>query len=110
MKRARVPLWLLLALWAIGCAESEPSRVASASPPSGVILSNRDPGSCCRALGNVEVQSDREDEAATDTLRDTAVARGANFIVLDGFGVYDERVLARARLFRCPELAQQAGL
>ena len=99
------PLWFLLVSWAIGCAGSEADRASGARLASAVILSNRDPGSCCRAMGSVEVQSGRDDEPTTDTLRDTARARGANFIVLDGFGVYDERVLSRARLFRCPELA-----
>jgi hypothetical protein len=101
MKRAH---YFMLAVLALGCAEEESARV-STPPPHAVILSNREPGSCCRALGAVEAQSDHDDAATSDTLRDYAAARGANYVVLDGFVVFDERVVARARIFDCPEEA-----
>ena len=96
--------WLLLGLLGFGCAEEESERTTTPAAHT-VVLSNREPGSCCRALGNVEAQSDHDDAATSDTLRDYAAARGANYVVLDGFVVFDQRVVARARIFDCPELA-----
>ena len=64
MKRAAA-LWFVLVCGRVGCAESEPNRAPAARPSGGVFLSNRDPGSCCRALGVVEVESDRGDEPTT---------------------------------------------
>jgi hypothetical protein len=104
MKRAP---WILLGLLVLGCAEEEDARVPTL-PARAVVMSNRDPGSCCRALGNVEAQSAHEDAATSDTLRAYAVARGANYVVLDGFVVFDERVVARARIFDCPDLVTPA--
>jgi hypothetical protein len=104
MKRAPC---LLLAILALGCAEEEGARV-STPPPRAVVMSNREPGSCCRALGNVEAQSDHDDATTSETLRAYAAARGANYVVLEGFVVFDERVIARARIFDCPELAALA--
>jgi hypothetical protein len=97
--------WLPFAAMAIGCAEEElvrvPTRVESA-----VVLTNREPCDSCVALDSVEVQSGRDDQSTSDALRDAALARGANYVVLDAFAVLDdddERVLARARFFVCPE-------
>ncbi len=96
--------WLLLGLVALGCAEEEGARIPT-PPPHAVVLSNREPGSCCHALGNVEAQSDHDEAATSETLRAYAAERGANYVMLDGFVVFDERVIARARIFDCPELA-----
>lgn len=103
MKRA-LPWWLPLGLLVAGCAEEELARVPT-HVGSGVVVTDREPGSCCRALAAVEVQSDRDDAPTGDTLRDYALARGANYVVLDDFGVFDDDLVrTRARLFACPEL------
>ena len=98
---------ILLGLLVLGCAEEEDARMPTL-PAHAVVMTNRDPGSCCHALGNVEAQSAQADAATSDTLRAYAVARGANYVVLDGFVVFDERVVARARIFDCPALATPA--
>ena len=98
-----LPCVLLLLLTA-GCAEEELVRLPS-RPASAVYLSEHEPGSCCRALGGVAVASGPFDLPTRDTLREEALDRGANYVVLDAFSVLDERVLARARLYACPELA-----
>ncbi|HEY2742980.1 MAG TPA: hypothetical protein VGL86_00095 [Polyangia bacterium] len=105
MKRAL--FLLLLGLLPAGCAEDEDARRPT-PPQRAVVVSNREPGSCCRALGSVEAQSDHDEAATGDTLREYAAARGANYVVLEGFVVFDERVIARARIFDCPELAALA--
>jgi hypothetical protein len=103
MKRA-LPWCLPLALMAAGCAESE--LVRAPTPPSGgVVMSNQEPGSCCQPLAAVEVHSHPYQAPTGETLRDYALAHGANYVVLESFGVFDELVLARARLFTCPQLA-----
>jgi hypothetical protein len=98
--------WLFpVALLASGCADEEleraPTRLADR-----VQLGNREPGPSCRALEHVEVRSGRRDRPTSDALRAYAVERGANYIVVDTFSVFDEVedsvVLTRARLFYCP--------
>ena len=103
--RHALPCLLLLAAVCAGCADEEidrrPTRVDDA-----VQLSNREPGPACRPLECVEVRSGREERPTGDALRAYAAYRGANYVVLDTFAVYDEpddeAVLTRARLFRCP--------
>lgn len=103
MTRATVVLVIVLA--AGGCAETELER-APGPVRDEVQLANRDPGSACRPLFAVEVRSGRNDVPTSDAVRDYAAARGANYVVIDTFSVYDddeaEDVLTRARLFACP--------
>jgi len=105
MKRAQ--LFFAIALAAGGCAEDELER-RPAPAVEAVQLANRDPGAVCRRLVAVEVRSGRYDLPSSDTLRELAAARGANYVVIDTFSVYDDRedtpVLTRARLFCCPSL------
>ena len=108
MKRAQ--LLLAIALAAGGCAEDELERGAGRIGDE-VQLANRDPGPACCALETIEVRSGRADEPCTSALRDYAAERGANYVVLDTFSVFeseDEAVLTRARLFCCPRLATLA--
>lgn len=100
-----LPIALLLCA---GCADEEldprPTPIDDA-----VQLTNREPGPACRPLECVEVRSGRQDSPTSDALRAYAAHRGANYVVLDTFAVYDEpedeAVLTRARLFRCPAFA-----
>jgi hypothetical protein len=108
----RIALALVIAIAAAGCAEDEAARVGP-RPGDAVTLANRDPGAGCCALGAVEIRSGRDDEPSSDTLREFAGARGANYVVIDTFRVYDDSedtpVLTRARLFRCPAFAIAAA-
>lgn len=96
------------ALACAGCAEEELERVPTRCS-GDVVLSNREPGAACRALEAIEVRSGRDDEPTGDAMRAYAASRGANYVVVDTFSVYDEgdesSVLTRARLFACPALA-----
>jgi hypothetical protein len=109
MMRAQLFFAIALAAAAIGCAEDELER-APGHVGDEVQVANRDPGPACRALAAVEVRSGRDDEPSENALRDYAAERGANYVVIDTFSVYDEtedsQVLTRARLFSCPRLAQ----
>jgi hypothetical protein len=102
----RLPLLLVIAFAAGGCAEDELDRVSVQRPADTVVLASRDPGPGCCALDAIEVRSGRDDEPSSDTLRYYAARRGANYVVIDTFTVYDEStdtpVLTRARLFSCP--------
>jgi hypothetical protein len=88
-----------------GCADEEIDRRPTALDDA-VQLSNREPGPGCRPLECVEVRSGQDEAPTSDALRAYAAHRGANYVVLDTFAVYDEpadeSVLTRARLFRCP--------
>ena len=94
----------LAAAAAAGCAEDELDR-APRPAADAVQLANREPGAGCCGLGAVEVRSGRDDEPSSEALREYAAARGANYVVVDTFTVYDDSedtpVLTRARLFRC---------
>jgi hypothetical protein len=103
MKSARL-LLLAIALASTACVEDEPVR-ASANLADTVQIADREPGGACRPVVAVEVRSGPNDLPSADTLRAYAHERGANYVVLDTFSVYDEsdtQVLTRARLFRCP--------
>lgn len=109
MKRAL--LFFAIALAAGGCAEEEVER-APTRPADTVQVASRDPGPGCRRLECVEVRSGRDDEPSSEALRAYAAERGANYVVVDNFSVYDDDadflVLTRARLFACPALARLA--
>jgi hypothetical protein len=105
----RAKLWLFAMVLALaGCAEEEVER-GDRRVADTVEVGNRDPGPACRGVAAVEVQSGKNDVPSADALREYAAARGANYVVVDTFSVYDEpedaTVLTRARLFRCPRLA-----
>jgi hypothetical protein len=107
MTRAR--LWLFAMVLALaGCAEEEMERGNTAVADT-VQVGNRDPGPACRGIAAVEVRSGSSDVPSSDALREYAATRGANYVVVDTFSVYDEpedaTVLTRARLFACPRLA-----
>lgn len=98
---------LVIALSCAACAEDEvETRVHDAADE--VQLANRDPGGACQNVDAVEVRSRRNDLPTSDMLRAYAEERGANYVVVDTFSVYEENddstVLTRARLFRCPQL------
>ena len=108
MKRA--PLLLAVAVALAGCAEDELERNDDAIADS-VQLAERDPGPACRGIAAVEVRSGQNDAPSSATLRQYAATRGANYVVVDTFSVYDEpepnSVLTRARLFFCPAPAAE---
>ena len=100
-----LPALLSLSLSSLaGCAAEELSRSPTRASTE-VYLSSAEPGACCRALGGIFVESGPFDLPTHYTLREEALDRGANYVVLDAFSVIDEYVLARARLFACPALA-----
>ncbi len=107
MTRAQLAFAIVLAVAAAGCAE-EPLERAPDRIVDEVQVANRDPGPACRPLVAVEVRSGRDDMPSSEALRNYAAARGANYVVVDTFSVYDERedseVLTRARLFCCPRI------
>jgi hypothetical protein len=92
---------------ATNCAEERLER-GSTRAADGVQVANREPGSDCRALDAVEVRSSRADAPTLEQLRVYAAERGANYVVIDRFSVYDERdeVLTRGRLFSCPAMPE----
>lgn len=106
MRRSLLAL-LAVAVLAPGCVEEEaartPTRLADV-----VQLSDREPGRWCQPLQSIEVPEPRDD-GTDDALRLHGLQRGANFIVLESFAVFDESnaqsVLTRARLYACPPLA-----
>lgn len=97
-----------LALVCAGCADEEVDRRPT-PVPAPVQLSNREPGPGCHPVECVEVRSGQNERPTSDALVAYAARRGANYVVLDTFTVYDEpddeSVLTRARLFRCPAFA-----
>ena len=98
-------LSLAIALFTAACAEDESIRL-SEHVADVVQLADREPAGDCRPIVAVEVHSGRNDLPSADTLRAYAHQRGANYVVIDTFSVYDggddSEVLTRARLFRCP--------
>lgn len=96
---------LVVALSCAACVEDEvDTRLHDVADE--VQFANRDPGGACRNLDAIEVRSGRNDLPSSEMLRAYAEERGANYVVLDTFRVYDDdedaTVLTRARLFRCP--------
>ncbi|MCU1277348.1 MAG: hypothetical protein JWM53_894 [bacterium] len=110
MKRSTT-LLCPLALLATGCLDDELERVPTRLDDA-VQLGNRDPGHGCCGLEGVEVRSGNGERSTFETVRAYAAGRDANYVVIDAFRVDDmpghEAVLTRARLFRCPRLAQLA--
>jgi hypothetical protein len=100
-----------LALLATGCLDDEFERVRTRLDDA-VQLGTRDPGLGCCGLEGIEVRSGKEEPSTLETVRAYAAGREANYVVIDAFRVDDspghEEVLTRARLFRCPRLAQLA--
>jgi len=72
----------------------------------GVELSTMPAAPECRLIGAVEVRSGQKEPTTHAVLKAVAVARGANYAVLDAFGVIPENddivAVTRARLFECP--------
>jgi hypothetical protein len=95
-------LWLLPCL-AGACAEDR-LDVRAASVPELVQLSARDPGADCRPVETLDVSSRPADPPSRQALAAYAAARGANYIALATYRVYDDEdlVVTRARLYGCP--------
>lgn len=97
--------WLLPLLLCVGCFDDELDR----SPSPRVELSSREPGPGCQPLESLEVRSGPRARPSGDALRAYAGLRGANYVLVDIFRIYDEperaSQLTRAQLFRCPEWA-----
>lgn len=87
-----------------GCAGPEVLRRPATVP--GVAVSMVEAPAGCRPLEAVEVRAGRSDPIAHALLRAFAVERGANYVVVDAFGVVADEdevfAVARARLFACP--------
>src|SRR5262249_30356038 len=100
----RVCLLLLLA----GCAEELVECVRPDTPPPRVELSAVEAPPSCQPMDAVEIRSGEHEPTSHDQLRAYAADRGANYVVLDAFGVvYSEDdiiAVTRARLFRCPSV------
>jgi hypothetical protein len=95
----------LLALALLGgCAHEE--DVAPTRPPMRVEFSTFDPGAACRTLDAVEVRAGQRDPTTHELLNEYAIRRGANYVVLDSFGAFDDSediiAVTRARLLSCP--------
>ncbi len=99
----QVPLGLFAILLA-GCAEENPFR--RPPPVPGVELSTVEAVADCRPVQAVEVRSGQHDPTSHELLKAFAAEQGANYVVLDAFGVVAEEddifAVTRARLFRCP--------
>jgi hypothetical protein len=96
--------WGLVATLLAGCVEEEVLR--RPDPMPGVELSTEQASPACRPVEAVEVRSGQQDPTTHELLRAFAVERGANYVVLDAFGVVanndDIFAITRARLFQCP--------
>jgi hypothetical protein len=95
---------VLAAALIAGCAE--PEAPARPDPVRGVELSTVEAPAGCKPLEAVEVRSGHHDPTSHELLRAFAAERGANYVVLDAFGVLAETddifAITRARLFQCP--------
>lgn len=87
-----------------GCAEENVFR--RPPPVPGVELSTVEAIADCQAVQAVEVRSGQRDPTTHELLRAFAAEKGANYVVLDAFGVVADEddifAVTRARLFRCP--------
>jgi hypothetical protein len=96
--------WIVAAMALVGCAEEE--GVRRWDPQPGIELSTVEASTRCTPIQAVEVRSGSRDPAAHEVLKAFAAERGANYVVLDAFGVDanndDIVAVSRARLFRCP--------
>jgi len=100
----RTVSWAIAAALIGGCADQE--AFTRPAPAPGIELSTVEAAACCRPIGAVEVQSGQRDPTSHELLRAFAAERGANYVVLDAFGVLtnidDVFAVTRARLFQCP--------
>lgn len=92
-----------------GCAEEEQTRLPRALLDH-VQVSRSEPGAACRSLGAVEARGDDGEglqyEAAYDSLRGRALARGANYVVIDSVvsvpvGRLEPLVRIQGRAYTC---------
>ena len=87
-----------------GCVDATPCVRPDPVPLPTLSTVEAVPG--CQPIGAVEVRSGEHDPTSHELLRSYAVERGANYVVLDAFGVLTTRddlfAVTRARLFRCP--------
>lgn len=87
-----------------GCVTEE--QCLRPDPWSGIRLSAVEAAPDCQPLGGVEVRAGQRGPTSHELLREYAGERGANYVVLDAFGVIttsdDILAVTRARLFRCP--------
>jgi hypothetical protein len=92
-----------------GCAEEEQARLPRALLDH-VQVSRNEPGGACRQLGAVEARGDDGEglqyEAAYDSLRGRALARGANYVVIDSVvsvpvGRLEPLVRIQGRAYTC---------
>ena len=94
----------LIALLLAGCVETE--MLSRPEPVPGVELSTVEAPLSCGWIAAVEVQSGQHDPTSHELLRSFAAGKGANYVVLDAFGVVantdDIFAVTRARLYRCP--------
>jgi hypothetical protein len=91
--------WFWLAIAFAGCAEDE-IAVRAVEP---VQLARQDPTGCA-ALAPLELRTAPNDAPTSERLREEALDRGANYVVVDTFRLLDDEtsLLTRARLYRCP--------
>jgi hypothetical protein len=87
-----------------GCIEER--LCARPDPVPGIELSTVEAAPTCQPIDAVEMRSGERDPTSHELLRAYAAERGANYVVLDAFGVIttSEDILAvtLSRLFRCP--------
>ncbi len=91
--------WLWLAIAIAGCAEEQ----IEARAVEPVQMARQDPQGCV-ALAPIELRSAPNDAPSSERLREEALDRGANYVVVDTFRLLDDEpsLITRARLYRCP--------
>jgi hypothetical protein len=96
--------WVLAAWLLSGCAEDDLLTRPGTRP--GVAFTTVEPAASCRSIETVEVRAGHHDPTSHEMLSQVAVERGANYVVLESYGVMasdsDIYAVTRARLYQCP--------
>lgn len=107
-------VWALLALTAVGCGgsgsyEERQAALAKAKAASAVTVGKTEPSSACKLIGAQQATDPKmytpfanfgaNSDDALQNLRQKAVDRGANYVVLD----FVAGPMANGRLYACPE-------
>ena len=102
--------WALLSVAALGCASSQDrqEKVARKLAAAQIVASKTEPGSACTSIGQQEgrdpimyapfANMGANSEGAMQNLREKALDRGANYIVIDSV----MGPMASGRLYACP--------
>lgn len=104
-------VWTALAIATVGCggsAEERQDRAARKLAAAAIVVSKSEPGSACTLIGTQEGRDPKmwapfanlaaNSEGAMENLRDKALDRGANYILLDSI----MGPMATGRLYACP--------